>query len=106
MIDVASEETFGLIEASKIFPRGRRGKRPHLSTLLRWITDGCRAPGGRRVRLEALRLGSKWVTSRQAIQRFAERLTPSGDAPPSPRSATTRSRASARAAAELDRAGI
>jgi hypothetical protein len=61
------------------------------------------------VRLEGLRLGSRWVTTRQALQRFAEALTPrlggTGSAP-APRTEAKRRRASERAASELERAGI
>ena len=76
MIDLKAEETVSLAEATKLVKPARNGKRTYLSTILRWITDGAKAPSGETVRLEALRLGCRWVTSREAIQRFAERLTP------------------------------
>jgi hypothetical protein len=69
---------------------------------------GAKSPSGQLVKLEALRIGNRWVTSAPALQRFAERLTPAtGDAPiPAPRSPTARQRASERASRELDRIGI
>jgi hypothetical protein len=70
MIDVTSERLISLPEAARLVPPGRYNKRPTLSTVLRWIQHGV---GG--VRLEAVRLGGKWVTSLQAMQRFAEALT-------------------------------
>ena len=113
MIDLTTESMIGLAEAAKLVPPARRGKRCHLSTLLRWITAGVRAPDGSRVRLEAVRLGGRWLTSREALRRFAERLTPNldqaqGPAPAAktPRSPAARERAHRRAEAELARAGI
>jgi hypothetical protein len=60
------------------------------------------------VRLEAVRLGGRWVTSREALQRFAERLTPRSDSKPAlaPRSMAKRQQANERAAKELDQIGI
>jgi hypothetical protein len=48
----------------------RGGKRVNASTVWRWVHHGVKG-----VRLEALRLGNEWYTSREALQRFAERLT-------------------------------
>ena len=62
------ETTLGLAEAARSLPAGRKGRRPHLSTLLRWILEGVRGPRGERVRLEGLRLGSRWITSKEALQ--------------------------------------
>jgi hypothetical protein len=39
-----------------------------------WIRTGIGTPNGR-VRLEACRLGGRWVTSREALGRFARALT-------------------------------
>lgn len=47
-----------------------RGRKTHVSTIFRWIVHGI---GG--VRLEAARYGARWVTSREALERFAQRLT-------------------------------
>jgi hypothetical protein len=113
MIDLTAERPLSLTGAARLIPPGRDGKKCHISTLLRWIVAGARAPGGGRVRLEALRLGARWITSHQALQRFATALTPShpvseqgGAAPPSLRSPAQRRRGSERAADELKRVGI
>jgi hypothetical protein len=107
---VLFETTLGLVEAAQFLPRGRNSSRPHLSTLLRWILTGAKSPTGEVVRLEAVRLGSKWITSREALARFAERLTPSladiAAEQRAPRSPSARQRASQRAAKELERVGI
>jgi len=107
MIDLQTEQPISLAEAARSVPAARNGKRTHLSTILRWILQGARAPGGGRVKLEGVRLGNRWMTSRQALQRFAERLTPSQEPPPpSPRSPAARERADRRAEKELERLGI
>jgi hypothetical protein len=109
MIDLTAEKTFPLTQLLPLIPPGRNARRTHLSTVLRWILDGAPGPDGRRVKLEALRLGGRWVTSREAIQRFAERLTPqTGDAPasPPPRTPGARRRAAERAANELEQLGV
>jgi hypothetical protein len=108
MIDLAAESTLSLAAAARTFPPGRGGRPTSLSCVLRWVLTGCRAPDGSLVRLEAVRLGGRWVTSREAIQRFADRLTPLFAVEPAlaPRASARRQRASERAARELDRAGI
>jgi hypothetical protein len=58
--------------------------------------------------LEAIRLGARWVTSREALARWAERLTPLFDIDPEqePRTPNQRTKAAARAAEILTKAGI
>jgi hypothetical protein len=108
MIDLSTESPISLNEAARSVPPSRSAKRTHLSTILRWILKGAKAPSGEIVKLEALRLGGKWITTREALQRFAEALTPDlqAEPPQSPRSSTARQSASQRAAQELDRIGI
>jgi hypothetical protein len=110
VIDLTTETPVPLAAAAKWVPPGRNAKRTHLSTLLRWILDGATAPDGSRVRLEAVRLGGRWMTTREALSRFATALTPRLDTvdmkSPQVRTATSRQRASDRAAAELEKLGI
>src|SRR5262245_69457 len=108
MIDLATEKTFPLSHASKFLPSARRGRPVTLSCLLRWVFDGVKSPEGKRVRLEALRLGGKWVTSMEALQRFAECQTPVFGQPDKAilRSPTKRMKAAQRAEKELERAGF
>src|SRR5438105_865260 len=107
MFDITTETTLSLANACALLPRGRNGSRPHLSTLIRWITSGVRTSDGARVCLEAVRLGSKWVTSREALVRFVEKLTPALTQPEerarTPRSPASRERASKRAERMLDK---
>jgi hypothetical protein len=108
VFDLTTETPLPLSAAAKLIPPGRGGKRTHLSTLLRWILRGAKSPSGEVVKLEGLRLGSRWVTSAQALQRFAERLTPrlGGGAVSPARTPKQRERATTRAARELEKAGI
>jgi Protein of unknown function (DUF1580) len=108
MIDLTAEKPIPLAAAATLIPPARNGKKTHLSTILRWILRGSKAPDGTLVKLEAVRLGGRWLTSREALQRFSAKLTPSTDAeaPAPPRTPAMQSRASSRAAAELERIGV
>jgi hypothetical protein len=108
VIDLSTETAIPLAAAAKLIPPGRGGRRTHLSTLVRWILRGSRGPEGARVKLEAMRVGNRWITSREALQRFAEALTPRHAAQESlaPRSPAKRRGASERAARQLDELGI
>jgi hypothetical protein len=109
VIDLSHETPISLNDAAKLIPPARRGKRTHLSTILRWILTGAEAPDGTAVRLEGIRLGSRWMTSREAIQRFAERLTPQcADTPAAlpPRTSTARRKAGEQAGRDLEQLGV
>jgi hypothetical protein len=109
VIDLATESLLSLGQATRLLPAGRGDAPTTLACVLRWILKGARAPSGERVRLDAVRLGGRWLTSREALQRFAEALTPaldeSGPAA-TVRTPTKRERAAERAARELERVGI
>jgi hypothetical protein len=96
------EETLiSLAQAATRFPGHRGAKRLHPATLTRWILNGVKAIDGRRVKLEALRFGSRWLTSEPALQRFADSLsTPPTDGTPT-RTPSVRQTASNHADAEL-----
>jgi hypothetical protein len=109
VIDLITDTLLSLTTAAKLVPPARSGRRTHISTIIRWITDGARGPNGTRVRLEGVRLGSRWLTSAAALSRFMEALTPRlADPSPvsGPRTLTQRRRESDRAAAELEKLGI
>src|SRR5262249_5169792 len=108
MDHVLAEEMLTLAQVPRHLPPGRGGRPVTLGCVLRWVLQGARGPGGERVRLEAVRLGGRWITSKQALVRFAERLTPGFPEPQVEvrRTFARRQRASARAAAELERQGI
>lgn len=105
MIDTSKEPTFPLTRGpAKLAHLLER--RIHTSTFYRWSTVGCRG-----VVLETIQIGGTRCTSREALQRFFERLSQPGPRPanqtPAPglRSAIRRLRDSERAAAELEAKG-
>ena len=109
MIDLTTETTLSLSQAARLLPPGRGDRPVTLSCVLRWVLRGARSPSGELVRLEAVRLGGRWLTSREALQRFSEALTPDltgGQTAPTPRSRGRRQRASERAGRELERLGL
>lgn len=108
MFDTTLETPIPLAEAAKLIPPARQGKRTHLSTLLRWILRGARNPAGETIHLEGIRIGGRWMVSRESLQRFFERLTPRTDspAPITPRTPRQRQRGSEWAARELEKIGI
>lgn len=108
MIELANEQTISLAAAARMLPPGRRGRPVNISTLFRWITDGVRLPDGQRVRLEAIRLGARWLTSIPALERFAARQTPDLDAerPAPSRTPTARTKASEQARRRLEKVGV
>lgn len=86
---LTTEHTLTFAEAAKHLPPFN-GKRVHPSTLWRWARRGCRG-----VRLETLRLGGRFVTSVEALDRFGKALAEQDlpDRPaPTPRANTSRQR--------------
>lgn len=69
------EQVLSLDKARELIP-GRDGQRVGFTTVWRWVTFGVLDPKGRRVKLEARRLGGRWLTSKEAIERFTIALTP------------------------------
>jgi hypothetical protein len=82
--------------------------RTSFPTVWRWALKGLPGPDGRRVRLDALRVGGRWVSSWAALQRFAEATTPQVEDEPAraPRPAGKRQRAAAKAERELKKLGL
>lgn len=106
--DLLNETLISLAAAGRRLPGHRDNRSTNPSTIWRWVRTGALAADGRRVRLEAVRLGSRWLTSVEALARFAEALT-AGTAPEalagrSPTPAARRA-ASERAGRELERRG-
>lgn len=86
-------------------PRARRPVGGN--TIWRWLSKGVRAPNGRVVKLEALRIAGRYYSSREALGRFisAQQETTVAGLPAS-RPPATRQRESDRAAEELKAAGL
>jgi hypothetical protein len=113
MIDLKSETAIGLHKAAALYPSFREGKPTHISTPLRHITKGTKLPSGEIVRLEGARLGGRWITTVEAVQRFVEKLTQAAlgeeqNEPPTvrPSHSARRQRELERVDGELDEAGI
>jgi hypothetical protein len=85
MIDIATETLINLRVGAARIPSARAGRPTHPATLSRLIQAG---------KLEAIRLGGRWVTSIEALQRYADRETRAalGD-DPAPAPPITRRRA-------------
>ena len=89
MIAIRHETLLTLAQAAALLPPNRRGRPVCLSCLYRWIQHGIRTSSAATVRLEALRLGGRWLTSAEALERFARRLTPAADLLPGPQAEGT-----------------
>ena len=99
------EPLHSLAAVAASLPGHRRNAHVNAATVFRWITRGVRAADGELVRLEAVRLGTAWRTSSEAVARFSARLTsaaqPNDARVPAARSERSRPRSAA--SDELDR---
>lgn len=79
------------------------------STVYRWAFKGARVPGGGRLKLEIMRVGGRWVTSREALLRWSLALTEAhGETvadETAPRTSTQREREAAKAGKRLAEIG-
>jgi len=109
-VDIRSEQLLSLPQAARRFPPYRQDRPVNPSTLWRWISAGVKLPDGHRIKLGAVRLSGRWLTSVEAIERFIAAQTPNPDntpaEAPSPRTPKQRQRASAKAASELEQMGV
>ncbi len=96
MIDLASESLIGIKEAAKLIPG-----HPDLSTIYRWFQTGVR--GG--IKLETALVGGRRFTSREAVQRFVDRLSGERGDAVKVRTPRQRERAATKANDELAKAG-
>jgi hypothetical protein len=73
-INVFEESVVTLTEAAKLLPRRRRGCKVHASCVYRWAQVGLKSASGMVVRLETVQVGGTKCTSKEALQRFFDRL--------------------------------
>ena len=74
--DTLVEKPISLKDAAELIPGRGRAVHPLQITIVRWIEIGIpNQSRTERVRLQAGRLGGMYVTSRESIQRFMERLS-------------------------------
>jgi len=102
-INLLAEHVLDLAEVARVFRVNGRPR--HLTTIWRWVTQGRAGPGGgRRVKLETVRLGGRTVTTEEAVRRFLTALNPDqAEAIASLRTPQERLAASEDAARELAR---
>ena len=72
----------------------------HPSTLWRWAKKGLNTPDGEKIRLEIVRIGGTNCTSREALQRFIDRLQ-GEEVPPTTNQPRALSKKAAKAMEEL-----
>jgi hypothetical protein len=108
MIDISSETLLPLREAARLIPSHRRGVPVSYTCLWRWAARGVKGPDGTTVRLETVKLGTRTLTSKEALARWAQRLTPRANDTPAtpPRTARQQRAAAARAERELSKLGV
>jgi hypothetical protein len=105
-INLHNETLLTLNQAARMLPPSRRGRPVSLSCIYRWVLDGVKTATGK-IRLEALRIGGRWLTSAEALERFAVAQTPSlTDRPPLPRTLCARRLAAEKAEQALAKIGI
>ena len=86
--EIQSGSGLSLAAVGRTLPGHRGNSSIDPATVFRWMKSGTRAANGAVVRLEAVRVGGRWVTSREAVARFiaASTTASSTDCPaPSPR---------------------
>ena len=71
MIDLMQEHLVPMREVPKLLPVRPNGKPLHVSACYRWIDKGVQG-----TRLESVTIGGTTYTSREALQRFANHLSP------------------------------
>ena len=100
------EKLITLVEAARFYPGYRSNKTLNVSTVLRWILDGVKSRSGERIKLEAKRVGKRWLTSNEALNRLSEALSAEpSEEPQTIRSPTAQTRASQKAAERLQGMG-
>jgi hypothetical protein len=106
--EVAAGDVLTCPQVARRAPSTRQGRPLHPSTVLRWMLSGVRTANGRTVRLEAVRLGGRWVTSAAAYRRFVVAQTPTLDETPPLHvpTPTQRAKAAERAGRQLDKIGL
>jgi hypothetical protein len=73
--DLLTEPLLSLPQIAALLPPQRAGRPVHPETIKNWIRNGTRLPDGTRLRLEAVRVGSRWLSDRTRVARFIEAQT-------------------------------
>jgi hypothetical protein len=75
MIDIQTEQVVTPAKATHFCPERRRGVRPNVATIYRWMMQGVRG-----IKLESIVIGSTRCTSIEKLQSFFDALTAAADA--------------------------
>jgi hypothetical protein len=108
MSELLSENLLSISMAAKLVPPFR-GRVARPSTIFRWLTTGVKLPDGSVLKLQGIRLASRWLTSKEAVARFLsiQNSAFNPDATPlPPATATQRERAAKRAGELLESIGM
>lgn len=73
-IDIRAETLIPIGDVPHYLPRSKAGRKVSLATVHRWRQRGVQ---GRR--LEAIKVGGRWYTSAEALQRYIDRLSHESD---------------------------
>jgi ATP:corrinoid adenosyltransferase len=73
--EIQTGSGISLSTTSKMFPNHRGKGTADPSTVFRWVTKGTKTMVGKFVKLEAVRVGGRWLTSKEAVVRFVAALT-------------------------------
>lgn len=96
------EALLGLADAAKLLPGYRGNASLDPSCVLRWVLTGSKSARGKVVKLEAIRMGNRWLTSREALARFSAALSAvPGETPTPPPTPAAQGRAGKQAAKKL-----
>ena len=82
MADILSEHCLGISAAARYLAEIDPAGAHNPAKVWRWMSAGVANPDGQRVTLERARLGRRWLTSREALSRFAARLATSASPTP------------------------
>lgn len=105
--EILGGDSLTLPGAAKLLPGHRDNDTLDAATVWRWVTVGSKTTCGELVKLEAARIGGRWLTSRRAIGRFMESLTPEAAPSVKPKRTNAERRKSADAARKrLIQAGV
>jgi hypothetical protein len=76
LTEIISGDALGLSAAARLLPAHRGAGGASATTVWRWIRTGTRTSDGRVVKLEAARIGTRWLTSKAVLTRYMTALTP------------------------------
>ena len=100
LAEIQSGDGLSLSAAGRLFPGHRANGAVDPSTVFRWRTKGMRTATGLVLKLEAVRVGGRWLTSRGAVARFVAALTAAADPSSAPTTTTPHTPAARQRAAE------